>query len=83
MFISFLERERETYINVRVRRPSVASTYNLGMCNLLVYGMMLQPTEPPGQGSNFSIYPVKICLFFLFLFFYHHLRTCWLILERG
>ena len=39
--------------------PTGDWTYNLGMCpdwesnlQILVYGMMLQPAEPPGQGHK-------------------------------
>ena len=60
------EKERERNIDVREKRQSIAShthpnwgskpaTWACALtgnwtCNLLVYRMMLQPTEPPGQG---------------------------------
>ena len=34
-------------------------------CNLLVYGMMLQPTEPPSQGKR---HPLFFKRFYLFIF---------------
>ena len=58
------KRERERNIDARkvdwltpIYSLTRDKTHNLGMCpywnqthNLLVYGTMLQPTEPPGQG---------------------------------
>ena len=61
-----IERKTETSLWERnidqlppVCTPTGDQTHNLGMCpdqgsdpQLLVHGMMLQPTEPPGQGKD-------------------------------
>ena len=56
-----LERGIERNINwlPSICAPTGDQTYNLGcaltgdqICNFLVYRTMLQPTEPPGQGSH-------------------------------
>ena len=56
MFIGFRERGRERERNSNVRNvnqlpPACALTRD-GTHNLLVVGTLLQPTEPPGQGSR-------------------------------
>ena len=56
-------REREKERNINQLRSICALTRN-GTYNLLVYGTMFQPTEPPGQGLNgyFTKVPKKFCL---------------------
>ena len=94
------ERERERDMDVREQHPLVASyphrareqTRHLGMCPdgdwtylLLVYRMVLQPTQPPSQGSLLD-FAMQINLFHalciqlafiwspgLILYFYCHL----------
>ena len=60
MFIDFREKERKKNERERDIDDQEASTDLLPCApardwthNLLVYGMMLQPTKPPGQGSGF------------------------------
>ena len=55
MFIDLREREeggeRETSVGSPPSPPPACTLTRDRTCNLLVYGMTLQPTEPPGQGS--------------------------------
>ena len=58
LFHCFLEREERGMEGGRGRQggrekrwlPPVCALMGNRTCNLLVHGMMLQPTEPPGQG---------------------------------
>ena len=59
IIIDFRKRRRERDINVREKHRSIASH----SCpdqgsnhNLLVYGMMPQPTKSPGQGTGLPIF---------------------------
>ena len=70
MFIDFIERETSMWERnidqlLPVCAPSGHWTQILGMCpawnltcDLLVYGTMLQPTEPPGQGMNHLVFVI-------------------------
>ena len=73
------ERERETETETERDRdvnqlpPPVHAPTRDQICNLLVSGMMCQPTETPGQGSILWIYAQKwncwvkwqVCVIFL------------------
>ena len=59
MFIDFRERKRETEKNIDVREKHQLAASYLHLTgdwtrNLLEYRAMLQPTKPPGQGSNWD-----------------------------
>ena len=64
VFIDFREREkgegRERSID---RLPSVCALTRNRTCNLLVYGTMLPPTEPPGQGWRVKFWSPSMHLF--------------------
>ena len=80
------ERERETSMWKRdidqlppIGTPTRGGTCNLGMCpdrnqtcNLLVYGKMLQPTDPPGQGMIQHFYPFSPNLKVIFFSSFRH-----------
>ena len=50
--VRWLQRKKERNIDVRNIDwlPPIYSLIRDQICNLMVYGMMLQPTEPPSQG---------------------------------